>query len=153
MVESVTARVQIERIYLSELEFKPKDMRQLLELKWRPKVNISLASNYDELEDFCYEVRLQATLDVSIAADDVVHIKVVQAGVFKIEETPAINQILAVECPNILFPYIRETLDSVMVKASLPPFALAPVNFREVVQSALEQNKPITPPYTKPVVN
>ena len=79
MSESVTARVQIERIYLSELEFKPKDMRQLLELKWRPKVNISLASNYDELEDSCYEVRLQATLVVSIAADDAVHIKVVQA--------------------------------------------------------------------------
>lgn len=153
MSENVTARVHIERIYLSELEFKPKDMRQLLELKWRPKVNISLASNYEELEDSCYEVKLQATLDVTIATDDAIHIKVVQAGVFKIETTPALNQILAVECPNILFPYIREALDSVMVKASLPPFALAPVNFREVVQSAMEQNKPITPPYSKPVVN
>ena len=153
MSESVTARVHIERIYLSELEFKPKDMRQLLELKWRPKVNIALASNFEELEDSCYEVRLQATLNVTIAADDAVQIKVVHAGIFKIEATPALNQILAVECPNILFPYIRETIDSVMVKASLPPFALAPVNFREVVQNAMDQNKPITPSYSKPVVN
>lgn len=32
-------------------------------------------------------------------------------------------------CPSILFPYVRETISSLVNKASFPQFNLAPVNF------------------------
>ena len=32
-------------------------------------------------------------------------------------------------CPNILFPYVRETLDNLVVRAGFPPVILAPINF------------------------
>ena len=32
-------------------------------------------------------------------------------------------------CPNILFPYARETLDSLVTRGSFPALMLAPVNF------------------------
>jgi len=37
--------------------------------------------------------------------------------------------VLAAVCPNILFPYAREAVDSLIVKGSFPPINLAPVNF------------------------
>ena len=32
-------------------------------------------------------------------------------------------------CPDVLFPYARETVDTLLVKGAFPPFMLAPVNF------------------------
>ena len=32
-------------------------------------------------------------------------------------------------CPAVLFPYPRETVDSLLVKGTFPPFMLAPVDF------------------------
>jgi len=40
-----------------------------------------------------------------------------------------LEQLLATVCPNILFPYAREAIDSLVLKGSFPALALAPVNF------------------------
>ena len=40
-------------------------------------------------------------------------------------------------CPNILFPYARETVDNIVTKGSFPPLMIAPVNFEALYQQAL----------------
>jgi preprotein translocase subunit SecB len=40
-----------------------------------------------------------------------------------------LTQTLGSLCPNVLFPYARETLDSIATKGSFPPLMLAPINF------------------------
>ena len=42
---------------------------------------------------------------------------------------------LAIACPNILFPYVRETISDVIVRAGFPPVMLAPVNFEAIYQA------------------
>ena len=32
-------------------------------------------------------------------------------------------------CPNIVFPYLRETVSDVVIRAGFPPLLLNPVNF------------------------
>jgi preprotein translocase subunit SecB len=43
---------------------------------------------------------------------------------------------LASFCPNILFPYARENIDSLIIKGSFPPLMLAPVNFDALYEQA-----------------
>ena len=54
-----------------------------------------------------------------------------QAGIFRIEETDEEKrrEALGVACPDVLFPYARETVDTLLVKGTFPPFMLAPVSF------------------------
>jgi preprotein translocase subunit SecB len=48
--------------------------------------------------------------------------------------------VLAVGCPNILFPYVRETISDAVNRAGFPPVILAPVNFEALYQQrAAEQ--------------
>jgi preprotein translocase subunit SecB len=56
---------------------------------------------------------------------------VAQAGIFQISNVPAedLEPILGVACPNILFPYARETVSSLVNRAGFPPVLLAPINF------------------------
>jgi preprotein translocase subunit SecB len=54
-----------------------------------------------------------------------------QAGIFLIKglDASSMSHTLGAFCPNILFPYARETLDSRGVRGSFPALMLSPVNF------------------------
>ena len=41
-------------------------------------------------------------------------------------------------CPNILFPYARETISSLVVKGTFPQLNLAPVNFDALFMNYLQ---------------
>jgi preprotein translocase subunit SecB len=74
------------------------------------------------------------------AVTDVI-VEVQQAGLFKLKGLPdeQRSRMLATFCPNILFPYIRETVDTLMNKGGLPPLLLAPVNFDSLYDEALKR--------------
>jgi preprotein translocase subunit SecB len=42
--------------------------------------------------------------------------------------------VLGVVCPNVLFPYARETVSDLINRAGFPPVLLAPVNFEAIYQ-------------------
>jgi len=44
--------------------------------------------------------------------------------------------ILAIGCPNILFPYARESISDAINRAGFPPVLLAPVNFEALYQQS-----------------
>ncbi|MDL2424882.1 protein-export chaperone SecB, partial [Pseudomonas sp. BAgro211] len=58
-------------------------------------------------------------------------VEVQQAGIFLIKglDASSMSHTLGAFCPNILFPYARETLDSLVVRGSFPALMLSPVNF------------------------
>lgn len=55
--------------------------------------------------------------------------------------------ILAVMCPNILFPYLRALVSDVSVRAGFAPVLLNPINFEELYQKQklqTQENVPAT---------
>jgi preprotein translocase subunit SecB len=47
--------------------------------------------------------------------------------------------VLGVVCPNVLFPYARETVSDIVSRSGFPPVILAPVNFEALYQQQLAQ--------------
>ncbi len=67
--------------------------------------------------------------------------EVKQAGVFLVrgfgvDET---RRILGSFAPNILFPYIRQTVSDVVTKGGFPPFLLPHVNFDALFERSLQE--------------
>ena len=54
-------------------------------------------------------------------------------------EGPALHQLMGTVCPNILFPYAREVVDSTVVRGGFPPLNLAPVDFDSLYRNAQEE--------------
>jgi len=50
-----------------------------------------------------------------------------------------LRHILGVTCPTTLFPYVRESIDSLVVKGGFPPLNIAPVNFEAVYAEAVKR--------------
>jgi len=67
--------------------------------------------------------------------------EVQQAGIFLIKNLDAasMSHTLGAFCPNILFPYARETLDSLVTRGSFPALMLAPVNFDALYAQELQR--------------
>jgi preprotein translocase subunit SecB len=63
-----------------------------------------------------------------------------QAGVFQIRNVPDsdLPALLGIVCPNVLFPYARETVSDLITRAGFPPVLLAPVNFEAIYQQRAE---------------
>jgi preprotein translocase subunit SecB len=67
-----------------------------------------------------------------------------QAGIFQIRNLPkeSLDLVLSITCPNILFPYARETVSDAITRSGFPPFLLAAVNFEALYQQRLQQQQP-----------
>ena len=51
------------------------------------------------------------------------------------------SAILGSFCPNILFPYARETIASLIQKGGFPEFVLQPINFDALYLQAKQQSQ------------
>jgi preprotein translocase subunit SecB len=67
----------------------------------------------------------------------------VRAGaLFKFKEVPQepiLKQLATINCPSIIYPYLRETIADLTRRAGFPPLHLAPVNFVEWAKTAFEK--------------
>ena len=68
-------------------------------------------------------------------------IELQQAGIFEIAgyEGDEFGAIVGSFCPNILFPYARETIAGIIQKGGFPEFVLQPINFDALYMQAKQQ--------------
>ena len=93
------------------------------------------------------------TITVKDDEDKVIFIaEVDQAGVFFVTgiEGPALQQTLTAVCPNILFPYAREAIDSMAMRGGFQPLALPPINFDALYARAVAEAKTRAEAESKP---
>ena len=121
----------IERIYLRDLSFESPQAPEVFALEWKPQVEMDIQTRFRPLDDERFEVVLTLTLETQSNEHVVLVVELQQAGVFRIrgmDETLQ-QRTLSVTCPAVLFPYARETIDTLVTKGTFPPFMLAPMNF------------------------
>lgn len=121
----------IERIYLRDLSFESPHAPEVFATDWRPQLEIDLRTGSRDLGDERFESVLTLTLEARSNEDVVLVVELQQAGIFRIRgmDEPALRRALGVACPTVLFPYARETLDTLVTKGTFPAFLLAPMNF------------------------
>ncbi len=134
----------LQRIYVKDLSFEVPNAPKVFLAEWKPDVNVELATQTNKLDDGKnYEVVLSVTVTVK-NADQVAFIaEVKQAGIFMVDGVPdnQLGQLLGAYCPNLLFPYARETVSDVVTRGSFPQMLLAPVNFDAVFAESLRQRQ------------
>jgi preprotein translocase subunit SecB len=132
----------IEKIYIKDLSVEVPNAPQIFLEQKDPSINIDLATTATPLNDGFYEVVLKAT--VTSKFDDgrtVFLVEVAQAGIFLIQNIGEedIQPVLMVGCPNILLPYLRETVSSATNRAGFQPVMLTPVNFEALFMARQQQ--------------
>lgn len=125
------AQFSIHKIYVKDLSFETPNSPEIFKMEWKPAVDMHLTNEAKALGDHLYDVVLSVTITVKIDETTVYLIEVNQAGVFFINKIPedVIERMLATACPNILFPFVRETVSDIVTRGGFPQLLLSPVNF------------------------
>jgi preprotein translocase subunit SecB len=129
----------LQRIYIKDLSFEAPQGHEAFQKQWRPQVQLDLNTATNKIKDNNYEVVLTLTITAKQEDEPAFLVEVQQGGIFACEgfDAQQLHQVLNIMCPNILFPYARETVDTLVIKGSFPPLMIAPVNFEALYQQAL----------------
>lgn len=121
----------LQRIYVRDLSFEAPKSPEIFRQEWAPSVELDLNTRQKPLEGDFHEVVLTLSVTVKTAGETAFIAEVQQAGIFLISglDAAGMSHTLGAFCPNILFPYAREALDSLVTRGSFPALMLAPVNF------------------------
>ncbi len=121
----------LQRIYLKDSSFESPRSPAVFQSQWQPRINFDIKTKSDKIQDGLYEVVLMLTVEAKLEDQAAFIVEVHQAGIFVARdfEDAQLEQLMATVCPNILFPYAREAIDSLVTKGSFPALMLSPINF------------------------
>lgn len=131
----------IDKIYVKDVSLEVPHAPKIFLEQESPQVDIRLHTQASTIEEGQFEVVVMATVTARIAEKVMFLIEVKQAGMFQIRNVPAgdLEPILAVACPNILFPYLRQIVSDMSVRGGFAPALLNPINFEALYQQQKQQ--------------
>ena len=134
---------QIQRVFTKDISFEAPNAPQVFQKEWEPDVKLDLDTASSQLADDVYEVVLRVTVTANVGEETAFLCEIQQAGIFTISgiEGTQMAHCLGAYCPNILFPYARECITSLVSRGTFPQLNLAPVNFDALFMNYLQQQQ------------
>lgn len=140
---------KIQRVYLKDVSYESPMTPNVFvaNSNWQPQVSLHLNTESTKLENDLFESVLTITATVKLGEEVAYLIEVKQAGLFLIKgfEEARLAHMLGSFCPNLLFPFAREAIGSMVQKGGFPQLLLDPVNFDALYAQHLEQAKQNAP--------
>ncbi|KLT73072.1 preprotein translocase subunit SecB [Neisseria arctica] len=137
MSEELQPVFSIEKLYVKDMSLEVPHAPRIFLENGEPEVDMRVTTESAKLEDEFYNVDVTVTVTAKLADERVMFLnEVTQSGIFRLANIPEedVKLLLAVACPNILFPYAREAVSSTVTRAGFPPVLLAPINFEAMYQ-------------------
>lgn len=139
----------IEKIYIKDQSVEVPNAPQIFLEQTAPQIDVQLRNQSEAIEDGIFQTVLVAVVNAKIGDKTAFLIETHQAGIFRAQNLPqdALEPMLAVACPNILFPYLREAVSEAVTRAGFPALYLQPVNFEAMylqqrAQAEAQQQQP-----------
>lgn len=133
---------QIERMYVKGLVLDQPHAPAILLAAGEPALTVALDVGTTAVGDDLHEVVVAA--DVRTVLDDrlLLGVRAHQAGIFRISGVPhpQLDAILAVTCPQMIYPYLRATVADACTRAGFAPIVLTEVDFVAWAQQRADQS-------------
>jgi preprotein translocase subunit SecB len=153
LVSKNAVQVSVEKIYVKDLSLENPGSPQMFRLTEAPAIEVGLRTRAEQIEPDIYECVMTVTVTATSQDRTVFLVEVAQAGIFAVHgATPdALQPILAMHCPAMLFPFARQQIATAVMNAGYPPVQLAPINFEGLYAQQLAQKAGAPAPAGAPV--
>ena len=137
-------QLSITKIYVKDFSFEsPQSPGVFRTNEWSPKTSLNLRSTHTPVDGDFHEVVLTISVEAKDGDKTVFLVELHQAGLFEVTgHTPdEAGMLFGSFCPNILFPYARESISTMIQKGGFPEFVLQPINFDALYMQGLQQQQ------------
>jgi len=145
-------QVRVLGQYVKDLSFEsPNMLRIMQEPPASPNLNLEINVQPAQVGPDLYEAALTFKAKAADPKGTIYDLEIIYAGVFEIKNAPAeaLDPMLNINCPALLFPFLRRLAADLTREGGFPPLLLDPVDFgglylkkREALQKAMPSGKP-----------
>ena len=124
--------LQVLGQYIKDLSFESPNAPKSLQGQMKePKLNLEVNVHAKKLGDDVYETAIELTATANSDDGPIYTTELVYAGAFRLNNVPenALQPVLLINCPALLFPFARRLLADLTREGGFPPLFLDPIDF------------------------
>ena len=141
---SPAVQVRVLGQYIKDLSFENPNVDKLLsnppdKPNLRVEVNVNAAKFGDKAYESNIHFKAEATSNEAVIYD----MELSYAGLFQIEGMPeeSLEPFLLVNCPALLFPFLRRLVSDITREGGFPPLLLDPIDFASLFIARKQKEK------------
>lgn len=117
--------------YIRDMSFENIAAQQNRSDEVKPEITVQVNLDANKKGENAYEVILKVTINAKAGEDAVFILEVDYGGRFHVENVPEeqLHPFLMIECPRMLFPYLRRVVGDITRDGGYPPLNLDNIDF------------------------
>ena len=146
-------QVRILGQYIKDLSFENPNVRKMLEGPGeKPALRVEVNVNAAKVREKIFESAIAFKAEASSKAGVIYDLELTYAGLFEVQNLPeqALEPFLLINCPTLLFPFLRRLVADLTREGGFPPLLLDPIDFAAMFMQKQQQQAAQGP---KPPVN
>lgn len=135
--------VKVINQYIRDLSFENVAAQKSLGGDLKPEVQVQVNLDAQKKAENGYEVIMKLKVDAKSGEQQVFLLEVDYAGLFHIENVPEeqLHPFLMIECPRMLFPFVRQLARNVTADGGFPPINIDTIDFVSLYRAELARRQ------------
>lgn len=136
-------RMQVLTQYIRDLSFENIAVQKGVPTEGKPDVRVTVNIDAQKRGEDRFEVALKLKVDSKAGEAQVFILELDYAGLFVIQNVPdnQIHPVLMIECPRLIFPYVRRVVGDVTRDGGFPPLNLEMIDFLALYRNELARRQ------------
>lgn len=133
--EQAGGAIQVLGQYIKDLSFESPGAPQSLQgQKTEPKLGLEVNVNAKKIGDDVFETAIVLNADAKSDEGPIYTLELEYGGAFRLAGIPEdqLQPILLVNCPALLFPFVRRLVADITREGGFPPLFLDPIDFAKL---------------------
>ena len=125
-------QVRVMAQYVKDLSFECPNVHKLIEAQGEaPELRVEVNVNASKVNNNAFESVINFKAEATNKAGTIYDLELAYAGMFQVENLPeaALEPFLLIDCPTLLFPFVRRLVADLTREGGFPPLMLDPINF------------------------
>jgi preprotein translocase subunit SecB len=138
-------QVRVVSQYIKDLSFENPNVRKILEGPGeKPALRVEVNVNATKLADKMFESAILFKAQAASTTGVIYDLELTYGGLFEIQNLPeqALEPFLLINCPSLLFPFLRRIAADLTRDGGFPPLLLDPIDFAALFMQRQQQGQP-----------
>jgi len=129
--------IQVAAQYIKDLSFENPSMGINIQ---RPQIDFTVDLQARKMQDNGpYEVVIKMRVTAQQEERTIFLLEIAYGGIFVLDKVPedVLQPFLLIECPRLLFPYMRRIVSDIVSDGGLPPLMIEPIDFAALYRTKM----------------